>query len=85
VRGRVQGVYFRASTQEKAVELGLAGEVRNLQDETVEVLVAGGKEQVDRLIAWCHLGPPRARVEEVVVEDIEPREFDGFKVVRRSF
>jgi acylphosphatase len=83
ISGRVQGVYFRASAKEQASELGLVGEVRNLEDESVEVLVAGEEQKVEQLIAWCHIGPPSARVEEVIVSDIEPREFDGFRVVRR--
>jgi acylphosphatase len=83
IRGRVQGVYFRASAKEKASALGLTGEVRNLEDESVEVLVAGDEQRVEQLIAWCRIGPPSARVEEVVVSDIEPKEFDGFRVVRR--
>lgn len=83
IRGRVQGVYFRASAKEKAMQLGLAGEVRNLEDESVEVLVAGEQQQVEQLIQWCHKGPPSARVEEVIVSDIEARVFDGFRVVRR--
>ena len=49
VRGRVQGVYFRASTKDKAVELGLTGEVRNMEDESVEVLVAGEDQKVEQL------------------------------------
>ena len=83
IRGRVQGVYFRASAKDKAVELGLTGEVRNMEDESVEVLVAGEAQRVEQLIAWCHKGPPSARVEEVIVSDIEPKAFDGFKVIRR--
>ena len=83
IRGRVQGVYFRASAKEKASALGLGGEVRNLEDDSVEVLVAGNEHSVEQLIAWCRIGPPSARVEEVVVSDIEPKEFDGFRVVRR--
>jgi acylphosphatase len=83
VRGEVQGVFFRASTKAKADALGLRGEVRNLADESVEVLVAGEEDKVERLIEWCHAGPPRAEVTEVEVKDMEARDFDGFRVVRR--
>ena len=83
VIGKVQGVYFRASTQEQAVSLGLLGEVRNLPDGNVEVIACGPPDQVQRLIDWCHDGPPRAVVEQVLVEDMEVRGFDGFRIARR--
>jgi acylphosphatase len=82
IRGRVQGVYFRVSAQDKANELALTGEVRNLQDGSVQVLVAGEEKRVAQLIAWCHSGPPGARVEEVVVDDVPEQRFEGFKIVR---
>ena len=83
VIGKVQGVYFRASTQEKAVELGLTGEVRNLPDGNVEVIACGTSDNVHQLIDWCHEGPPRAKVDQVLVEDWEVRGYDGFRIVRR--
>jgi len=83
IQGHVQGVFFRASTKEKADQLGVSGEVRNLPDGSVEVLAAGAEAAVERLIAWCHEGPPRAEVLSVKVSGIEPGDFDGFKVVRR--
>jgi acylphosphatase len=82
IRGRVQGVYFRASTKDKADELGITGEVRNLPDGGVEVLACGAESQLAKLIAWCHEGPTRARVEQVLVEELAERRFEGFKVVR---
>ena len=75
VRGRVQGVFYRHSTRERAKELGLSGWVRNLLDGTVEVEVSGKREAVDKLIQWCKSGPPSARVEAVDVNWID--EADG--------
>lgn len=72
VRGRVQGVWFRASTAERAVALGLRGRAENLPDGSVLVHVAGPSESVEALIAWLHRGPPLARVDAVEVEAIEP-------------
>ena len=69
ISGRVQGVFFRASTRDKARELGLAGWVRNCSDGTVKLMVEGPVEQVDRLLSWCHEGPPSARVESVDAEE----------------
>lgn len=83
INGHVQGVFFRASTKEKAEDLGLHGEVRNLPDGGVEVIACGDEAHVQRLVQWCHEGPPRAKVSSVQVTDIEPADFDGFKVVRR--
>ena len=83
VIGKVQGVYFRASAQERAIELSLTGEVRNLPDGNVEVIACGSSDNMQQLIDWCHEGPPRAKVERVLVEDWDVRGYDGFKIVRR--
>jgi len=72
VEGRVQGVYFRASTQERARALGLCGHARNEPDGSVLVLAAGAVAALDQLVEWLHKGPPMARVTLVSVEDIEP-------------
>lgn len=82
ISGKVQGVFFRASTKDKAEELGLAGEVRNLADGRVEVLVCGDEVRVQQLVNWCHAGPSRAKVDEVIVNDAPEQRFDGFKIVR---
>jgi len=72
VRGRVQGVWFRASTAERAAALGLRGRAENLPDGSVLVQVAGAASAVETLIEWLHHGPPLARVDAVEVEVIEP-------------
>lgn len=72
VRGRVQGVWFRASTAERAAALGLRGHAENLPDGSVLVQMAGAAADVEALIAWLHRGPPLARVDAVEVEAIEP-------------
>jgi len=53
VEGQVQGVFFRQTTQEKARELGLKGTVKNCDDDSVEIIATGTKEQLDRLVTWC--------------------------------
>ncbi len=70
VTGRVQGVFFRASTQEQAMRLGLGGWGRNLSDGRVEVLVEGKQSDVEQLIQWLWHGPPGADVEKVEVDTI---------------
>ncbi|CAN7240570.1 acylphosphatase [Pseudoxanthomonas sp. LjRoot168] len=68
VSGKVQGVFFRASTRERALDLGLSGRATNLPDGRVEVVAAGDAAALDLLEAWLRLGPPAARVESVVRE-----------------
>lgn len=80
VSGKVQGVWFRASTQEEAVALGLTGWVRNLSDGRVEVLACGNKEQLMKLQAWLKKGPDLARVDDVIVEEVPWQAFDRFSV-----
>lgn len=71
VSGRVQGVFFRASTRQKATELGCAGYARNLPDGRVEVLVVAEPHAVQALIDWLWRGPPAAQVTGVDVIDVE--------------
>lgn len=65
ISGRVQGVYFRASTRDKATELGINGWVRNLDDGRVEVMASAEATQIDALIQWLHHGPALAKVDKV--------------------
>ncbi|GAB6042760.1 acylphosphatase [Endothiovibrio diazotrophicus] len=65
VEGRVQGVWFRASTREQAGRLGLTGHARNLPDGAVEVLACGDPAALDQLHRWLHHGPPLARVDRL--------------------
>ena len=70
IRGRVQGVFYRDSTQREAQRMGLRGWVRNRSDGSVEAIAQGPPERVAALIDWCHEGPPLARVAEVnVIEE----------------
>jgi acylphosphatase len=81
VAGKVQGVWFRASTRDRAQALGLRGHARNLDDGRVEVLAAGSQEALQQLARWLQRGPPNARVEHV---EAEPAELDpaieGFSI-----
>jgi acylphosphatase len=81
VSGHVQGVFFRARTQEQAERLGVSGWVRNLRDGGVEAVFEGEREKVDEMLGFCRKGPPGARVSDVEVrwEDYSG-EFSGFQV-----
>jgi acylphosphatase len=72
IGGRVQGVWFRQSTADKANELGLAGWVRNRHTGEVEALLEGEEETLQKMLAWCEHGPPRARVDFVEKSFGEP-------------
>jgi acylphosphatase len=81
VRGKVQGVWFRASTRDEAFALGLRGHARNLANGDVEVLAIGEPEAIDRLAAWLQRGPPMARVDAVQRFDADPgSDARGFEV-----
>ena len=81
IKGRVQGVWFRASTKEVADSLGLAGYVKNLPLRRVEAVFQGPKDRVDQALAWCHQGPAAAEVSEVQVswQEIEDN-LSGFEI-----
>jgi acylphosphatase len=77
VEGRVQGVYFRASTQAEALRLGLVGWVRNRRDGTVEVVAEGPARSVETLVAWAQEGPPAARVDRLETATLAPLDDEG--------
>ncbi|MGI9263378.1 MAG: acylphosphatase [Gammaproteobacteria bacterium] len=81
VSGRVQGVFFRASTADKAREMDISGHAINLSDGLVEVLACGPKRDIDRLGEWLTHGPAAARVDDLLEEDIGPDLVagDGFR------
>ena len=82
VEGRVQGVYYRANTADTANKHDVCGWVKNYTDGTVEAMLEGEAESVERVIAWCRVGPPRARVDTVKVEYLDySGEFDGFSAI----
>ena len=81
VSGRVQGVWFRARTREKAEKLGLSGSVWNNPDGSVGVIAEGEEAQLRKLLDWCRRGPPMALVTGFDYDWQECRhEFDGFYI-----
>jgi acylphosphatase len=82
ILGRVQGVWYRASTKQKAEELGLTGWVKNTADGNVEAIFEGEKSTVDEMIAWCRVGPPIAQVDDVkIIRKRVDGEFIGFTIL----
>lgn len=82
VKGVVQGVYFRQSTRDKAVELGIKGTVKNMADGSVYIQATGTENALDTLVRWCHDGPRAAKVEEVVVEESEITAHQSFTILK---
>ncbi|MBI3545943.1 MAG: acylphosphatase [Gammaproteobacteria bacterium] len=80
ISGRVQGVFFRASTEATARRLGVTGWVRNLADGSVEVLACGDEAQLKELEQWLRQGPTQARVAQVVTQEMEPQQFEDFSI-----
>ncbi|HMU46158.1 MAG TPA: acylphosphatase [Chitinophagaceae bacterium] len=80
VYGKVQGVFFRQSTKEKANALGLTGWVKNQPDGSVHIIVSGQTELLDKFAAWCKQGPPRAQVENILIETLDTVQFDRFSI-----
>lgn len=82
VSGTVQGVYFRATTRDEAVQRDVAGWVRNLEDGRVEAVFEGEEKAVAEMVAFCHDGPEQAWVEDVSVSWEEAEGIDGFRIRR---
>ena len=80
VTGRVQGVFFRASTQREAERLGIVGSARNCDDGSVQVLATGEEAAIEQLLAWLAHGPILARVDDLQWESIKRLDFVGFSV-----
>ncbi len=80
VSGKVQGVWFRAGTQDQAKELGLTGWAKNLPDGRVEVIACGEKEKIMQLYEWLKKGPELAKVTEVTFEEVTWQEHSRFAI-----
>jgi len=78
VEGQVQGVFYRASTQEQASKYNLTGYARNLPDGSVEVLACGEPQAVDTLCDWLWQGPLHARVDRVECTETQQTQSEGF-------
>ena len=80
IRGRVQGVWYRGSTQQEAQRLGIEGWVRNRPDGSVEAALEGSREAVEALVAWMRVGPSLAEVASVKVRTEPVQGERGFRV-----
>jgi acylphosphatase len=80
VRGRVQGVFYRAGTQKLAEGLGLTGWVKNCVDRSVEIFAEGDRDKLEELVAWCRKGPPLAFVSKIDLSWVESEGLSSFDI-----
>lgn len=80
IRGKVQGVGFRFSAVNKAQQLGLKGFVKNKMDGTVYIEAEGEADQLNEMVNWCWQGPPSARVDDIIKQQIPLRDYTRFGV-----
>jgi len=83
IKGKVQGVWFRASTKLKAEELKVNGLVKNELDGSVYVEAEGEDEPIQKFILWCKSGPEMADVKGIIVTECEVKNFTDFTIVRK--
>jgi len=83
IKGRVQGVYFRASAKDVADDIGVTGWVKNTEEGDVEIMATGTRDQLQKLVEWCKVGPRRAAVTDVFVTASEETVFKSFDIIRR--
>ena len=82
IKGKVQGVFYRATAKDVADQLGIKGWVKNLPDNKVEIKATASEEILQKFMNWCNQGPPRAKVNDVIVEELSLEEFKGFSIIR---
>jgi acylphosphatase len=80
IKGLVHGVSFRSGMAQLAADLGVRGWVRNNPDGSVEAFLEGDERSVKRVLDWARMGPPRARVDRVDVEETAPRNHRDFRI-----
>lgn len=84
VQGKVQGVFFRASTKAVADQLGVKGLVRNEKDGSVYIEAEGDDFSLESFLEWCHEGPQNAKVEKVETVEDELKNYRNFEVVKKN-
>ncbi len=80
IHGKVQGVFFRKYTCDKAKELKLKGIVRNLPDGSVEIFAEGDADRLKELVRWCYKGSPGSKVENVEMSPDDPEKYKNFEI-----
>lgn len=84
VHGKVQGVFYRASTKAVADQLGIKGLVKNLKDGSVYIEAEGDDFSIESFVEWCHEGPEKAKVEKVETAEGEVKNYRNFEVIKKN-
>ena len=84
IKGKVQGVFFRASAKETANQWGITGWIKNTANGDVEAMVSGTENQLQHFLKWCWHGPSGAEVTEVIQSECPETFFDDFSILRRE-
>jgi acylphosphatase len=82
IKGKVQGVFYRATARRIAKQMRITGWIRNSSEGDVEVMATGKEEAIQRFTEWCKRGPEMAEVTEVIMSKMAEAEFDGFVIMR---
>ena len=82
IKGKVQGVFYRASAKEKAERLNITGWIRNTEEGNVEMVASGTIETLQQFVAWCKQGPRSASVTTIETKELEHKDFVRFTIVR---
>jgi acylphosphatase len=82
IKGKVQGVFYRATAKEEAEQLQVTGWVKNTKEGHVEAVASGKQEAVEQFISWCKKGPRKAEVKEVEIKILPEQTFDRFSIIR---
>ncbi len=81
-KGRVQGVFYRYSTKQEAIRLGVLGYAKNLLNGDVEIIAQGNSDAIQALFLWCKEGPAHARVDDIEIKEVETnKEYNDFKTM----
>lgn len=85
IKGKVQGVYYRKTAQEKARELNITGWVKYISGGRVEIMASGSEEAIKEFIEWCKKGPEKAVVENVIITPLSGEQFEDFSVLLENY
>lgn len=82
IKGKVQGVFYRASAKNEAEKIGIKGWIKNTAGGDVEAYACGTEDQLNKFIAWCRQGPSNAVVTTVSVTNVEEQKVENFRILR---
>ena len=85
IKGKVQGVYYRIAAKEEADKLGITGWVKYTSEGRVEIMATGSEEQLQQFTEWCHKGPEKAVVTNVIATPLSEETFDEFMVIQEEY